>query len=267
MELPGVPASRTAVNALRKAEAIRVVESQGYSVPPTWSAEEVKSYLKELLFPEARKTVQISGNKKQLQARCQEMGVEFALSDTNAKLMTRIRDATTQKEAPKGTDYVEFGKHGGMTYQQLKDRMPSYADWVVATAEEPGNEAHWKLRRLASWLQMTSEELEPPPSAAAGARTREEELACKVAELEAELIQTKRDQDEERFQEPARRKNRKEIMQVDRATPPQEPAPLAGLATAVTQVVALLADRLQRVEPTSAESDSSWAKSGLGVPR
>ena len=70
---------------------------------------------------------------------------------------------------PRGEEILFFGKHMGKTFAHVFDNLPSYAQWVVRTAQEHGEEAQPQLLRLARYL---------------GRRVRQAELGQTQSDLE-----------------------------------------------------------------------------------
>ena len=61
---------------------------------------------------------------------------------------------------PRGTETLLFGKHVGQTFAHVFDNLPSYAQWVIKTAQEHGDEAHPQLLRLAKYLSRRVRQIE-----------------------------------------------------------------------------------------------------------
>eukprot|EP00959_Pyramimonas_sp_CCMP1952_P342738 7180166-Pyramimonas_sp.AAC.1 len=59
-----------------------------------------------------------SMKKSQLLAKAEEVGAHVTQGMTNPSLKLSIRKAILMKRTPEPTDYLGFGKHGAMTYQQ-----------------------------------------------------------------------------------------------------------------------------------------------------
>ena len=58
---------------------------------------------------------------------------------------------------PTGSDLVNFGKHSDKKYKEILEECPSYAEWILTTADK-NPESSWRLKRLAQWLKVTMEE-------------------------------------------------------------------------------------------------------------
>ena len=61
---------------------------------------------------------------------------------------------------PSGTETLLFGKHVGQTFSHVFDNLPSYAQWVIRTAQEHGDEAQPQLLRLAKYLARRARQTE-----------------------------------------------------------------------------------------------------------
>ena len=125
-----MPASRSEVQALHRAEAVKVIEENGLPYSPAWSADEMKHISKENLFPlqetSAQKAMKGIGSmkKEQLIAKAKEVGAHITPNMTNASIKLSVRQAILQKSTPEPTDFMGFGKHGAMTYHQVLNHHP-----------------------------------------------------------------------------------------------------------------------------------------------
>eukprot|EP00959_Pyramimonas_sp_CCMP1952_P158540 3316012-Pyramimonas_sp.AAC.1 len=76
------------------------------------------------MFPKDETPAQVamkglsSVQKSQLLVKAEEVGAHVTHGMTNPSLKLSIRKAVLMKHAPEPTDYMGFGKHGAMTYQQ-----------------------------------------------------------------------------------------------------------------------------------------------------
>ena len=61
---------------------------------------------------------------------------------------------------PRGSEILFFGKHVGKTFAHVFDNLPSYAQWVIRTAQEHGEEAQPQLLRLAKYLARRARQTE-----------------------------------------------------------------------------------------------------------
>ena len=56
-----------------------------------------------------------------------------------------------QDSEPRDSDVYPLGKHAGKTYVEILTNHPSYAAWIIQTAEEEA-ESHEQLKRFAAYL-------------------------------------------------------------------------------------------------------------------
>ena len=142
---------------------------RGEAPPRQWTKAELQQRLEELTGVNAamspakgkkqvseyqdliQKMNQAARRKGNLIEFCQET---LGMLDTdNMTIPQLVRAATLmiyQKSTPDPTDAVGFGRHGALTYEQLKEQNPSYCEWVKKTAME--GECDPRLQRLAGWL-------------------------------------------------------------------------------------------------------------------
>eukprot|EP00435_Cladocopium_sp_Y103_P016328 s682_g4.t1 len=94
-------------------------------------------------------------------------------SDTIPRIYAKVEAKFNQEIPGTSLDKVGFGKFADKTYGQILVENPSYIKWAIQTAEENQEDAHWRLRRLATWSvnQQTSQNLSSkpmPPSPSTG---------------------------------------------------------------------------------------------------
>ena len=250
-----MPTSRSAVQGLHKAEVSQLLTEFGLPYSPAWGVDELKQILKENMFPNAETAVQRemkgahSMKKAQLLAKAEEVGAHTTPGMTNPSLKLAIRKAILQKNAPEPTDYMGFGKHGALTYQQVLSQHPSYATWCQT---EVNAGSSWELARFVSWLNETEvvhakrevtrdpkEVPSEPQEARGGARSSRRRTADTVMEDEAE---------EQEKQETAAQEEKKANQLVQQQ-----------MLTALNQ----LSQRLERLE---AQPSSAGSTDGTFVP-
>ncbi|CAK0895531.1 unnamed protein product, partial [Prorocentrum cordatum] len=150
-----MPTSRSAVQGLYKAEVLHLLQELGLPCSPAWGVDELKQVLKGHMFPKDETPAQVamkglsSMKKSQLLVKAEEVGAHVTHGMTNPSPKLSIRKAILMKHAPEPTDHMGFGKHGAMTYQQVRSQYPSYASWCQ---KESNKESSWELARFASWL-------------------------------------------------------------------------------------------------------------------
>ena len=165
-----IPTSRSGVQGLHKAEAVRVIEELGLPFSPAWNADELKQIIEENLFPKNETAAQramkgISSMKKeQLIAKAAEVGAHTTPGMTNASLKLSIRQAVLMKSTPEPTDFMGFGKYSSLTYQEVLSQYPSHAEWVQKEAKD-NTGSSWELVRFALWLNGMKGHVEVPTEA------------------------------------------------------------------------------------------------------
>ena len=74
--------------------------------------------------------------------------------------ITILKDVASTQTA-QDDDLVQFGKHKGRTYKEIHDEFPTYATWVVMTAQEE-TDASPGLLHLAKYLSERQTATAPP---------------------------------------------------------------------------------------------------------
>ena len=91
------------------------------------------------------------------------------------------RENHMQQSTPVGSDYLEFGKHGAKTYQEVLKLDPEYCRWTDHVEDQ---QSHWKLQRFSSWLTMQRVLQEPNLEN----NMTQERLTRRIKQLEAENL-------------------------------------------------------------------------------
>jgi hypothetical protein len=117
------------------------------------------------------------------------LGVRITQHDTKGSLLRKIREVKTKTEEATGTTSVDFGKHFGKTYQEIKDHQPTYARWVLEAFND--GDSSPQLQRLARWLRtdkMTGPVAmeEEIPSSAAEPRHRQRKATGTPSDTDSE---------------------------------------------------------------------------------
>ena len=143
------------MKGLTKAEVSQLLQESGLPYSPDWNLDELRQILQENMFLKGRSAAQRemkgfnSLTKSQLIAKATELGADTTPYMTKPSLKLAIRQAILQKHAPESTDFMGFGEHSGLTYQQVRDQHPEYMDRCKA---ETGPGSCWQMARFASWL-------------------------------------------------------------------------------------------------------------------
>lgn len=147
----------------------RLFEAHGERAPAKWSRAQLLLRFTELegegvLMGASRqhsplRTVEIEINKASrkksvLQAYCtQNLAMEISGSETIEVLKVKALNQAYQECPTDARDYVGFGQHSALTYEEIQALFPDYCSWVQKTASE--GEASPKLQRLARWLHFS----------------------------------------------------------------------------------------------------------------
>ena len=85
-------------------------------------------------------------------AKLKHMAEERCLPCTNKMSVGEYRMILRSYVIQSGTadTEVDFGKHRGMTFQQVRAEHPEYVDWAVAEVKR-SCDPHWQLQQLATW--------------------------------------------------------------------------------------------------------------------
>ncbi|CAK0887957.1 unnamed protein product [Prorocentrum cordatum] len=143
---------------VREAVQLACIGAASRSCPPysrAWSVDELKQIPKDNMFPKAETAAQIemkgldSMKKAQLLAKATQVGAHATPGVTYPSLKLSIRKAILQRHAPEPTDYMGFGKHGALTYQQVLSQHPTCATWCKT---EVNAGSSWEMARFVSWL-------------------------------------------------------------------------------------------------------------------
>lgn len=150
-----------------RADYIEEPRELGETAPAKWTITEMKIRISELREEKGMNTkkkgqteLQVwvvrlnkaSRKKSELQRFIQEeLQSPVNDSDTIVQLQKQALEKIYMVSQTCGEDPVGFGVHSALTYEEVLERYPQYAQWVVQTSEE--GECSSRLRRLATWIQ------------------------------------------------------------------------------------------------------------------
>ncbi|CAE7255758.1 RE1 [Symbiodinium sp. CCMP2456] len=152
-----------------KGALVELLREHGEEPPTRWTKVELRQRLIELnpsldktISKEAKMTElqqwvgkinRASVKKANLVQLCQdELQLTLSGNETVATLEKLAMQRASVLAKPMAQDYVGFGKHAGLEYQDINEFQPAYREWVLKTdAEETG--CDYRLRRLAVWLR------------------------------------------------------------------------------------------------------------------
>lgn len=146
-----------------RAELVEKLAALGKTAAPTCTKMQIKARLYELQEQETNHAGKVlkslivqlnkaARKKSDLIDFCKEHKVtKITQHMTISQLYAMAEEHLTTSTPAHGTNLVNFGKLGHLTYQEIKDNHPNYAAWVVTTFQEEDS-PHWRLVRLAHWL-------------------------------------------------------------------------------------------------------------------
>ena len=158
------------MSSMKKPELVQALKDLGETPPKEWTVLELHGRLSELRqekgLPELEtkksrtplRQMMVDLNKAQrLKADLVKyvsgtLRVPLTGNETVKALMQKGMEAVYQQAPASPQDPIGFGKHASMTYEELWQTQPSYAQWVMDTSWE--NEGSCpRLHRLANWLE------------------------------------------------------------------------------------------------------------------
>ena len=156
------------LNKKTKAELTTLLfETFGEHAAARWTKGEISTRIRELQeargdniwtkgkqrTPLREQVVQLNRNKKNksmlVSYATNELGLMLNGNETMDQIEYRAIREIYQKAPPAAEDPVGFGRHASLSYRELQQNHPGYADWVKKTAKE-GNDADHRLKRLAA---------------------------------------------------------------------------------------------------------------------
>lgn len=167
--------SNMSLAKMSKAELTKRIQEYGEDPPTRWNKPELICRLDELMKmrgeDKATLKSQAKGSlknqitelnkarkkKADLVVYLQEkLGVAAGTNETVDQLTTRGIQAIYSQVAATSQDAVGFGRHSKITYGELLNCYPTYADWVKKTAIE-ADDPDPRLMRLAAWLNQATD--------------------------------------------------------------------------------------------------------------
>lgn len=92
--------------------------------------------------------------KDNIVALAQEHKIEVTRHQTIPQIYAKLEEKFTMETPPTAMDKVNFGKWADLTYGQMALNHKDYLAWCAQTFKDEGDNAHWRLVRLAKWFQM-----------------------------------------------------------------------------------------------------------------
>jgi hypothetical protein len=156
------------LSKLNVSQLREILEDYGENPPNSWHKVELRARVVEIreqqgiplrggppvtsLTHKLANLRKASRRKEELAKFCESLGM-ILTGNESVQTMQNKGIAWLYANTPAtGEDPVSFGRHGDLTYQELRQEKSEYCTWVCKTAEE-SNSADPKLIRLAKWLK------------------------------------------------------------------------------------------------------------------
>ena len=176
------------LNKLNVSQLREILEDQGESPPATWHKVELRARVAELreqqgiplrggppvdsLTHKLASLRKASRRREELAKFCEAMGMVLSGHESIQTMQTKGVAWLYAQTPATGDDPVSFGRHGDLTYQELRQEKNDYCAWVCKTAVESSS-ADPKLLRLAKWLKEEPTEPEMTRSRPSAASSRD----------------------------------------------------------------------------------------------
>ena len=152
------------LSALTKAKASEWLQLLGEEPKVSWTSEEIKSRIKEILDlleeEEGNKLPKgMTGMKKaDLQRECRERYINFTEHETRGSMMRKIREQVEVEKGGKSGSIMGFGKFADLTYEEVAENHPAYVKWACETVKEEGFATSAGLRKFVMWVNNKMEQ-------------------------------------------------------------------------------------------------------------
>ena len=152
-------------STLNKSEVMELLNVLGIPFRPTWTVVELKGLLtdfkKEAKSGSIDATINHMANQKKPEAAAEAKmrGVFLTGTETHAQILRKTREHLTELAMQNGDPeamsetMVDFGAHRGKTYGEIREEVPSYAEWALGKLREDPVGTTGPLRKLAVWLE------------------------------------------------------------------------------------------------------------------
>ena len=132
--------------AWKKEQAKKYLRAAGKPDHPSWSADELKSYIMEL---KAAMVVMLNMTMKSshedIAEECWTKSIVLFVNVTKARMMRKLRAVANDQIV------VPVGEHTGKTFGEVRTQYPGYVGWAMkATSKDPM--ADPRLRFFGRWL-------------------------------------------------------------------------------------------------------------------
>jgi len=135
-----------AIRAWKKEQARKYLRAAGKPDHPSWSADELKSYIMEL---KAAMVVMLNMTMKSshedIAEECWTKSIVFFVNVTKARMMRKLRAVANDQIV------VPVGEHTGKTFGEVRTQYPGYVGWAMKAASKDPM-ADPRLRFFGRWL-------------------------------------------------------------------------------------------------------------------
>ena len=152
-------------STLSKHEVMELLNVLGIPFRPTWTMVELKGLLtdfkREIKNGSIDATINHMANLKKPEAEqeAKTRGVFLTGTETHAQILRKTREHLMElamqsgDPAVLGETMVDFGAHRGKTYGEVREEIPSYAEWALGKLREDPAGTTGPLRKFAVWLE------------------------------------------------------------------------------------------------------------------
>jgi len=167
---------------LTKAELFQQLAQFGELPPKEWTVLELTARLDELRLqhrltsvhmgkqrtPLRKQVIALNEASRRKNSLIKFLNEELQMAITGNETIPVLQQKGLMKiyeiTEASGEDPVGFGKHSSLSYHELKQTQPQYADWVVKTVKETeiGGTCDPRCRRLGLWLMEQLKMMQNP---------------------------------------------------------------------------------------------------------
>ncbi|CAE7649132.1 unnamed protein product [Symbiodinium sp. CCMP2592] len=170
------------IDRMTKPQLREAIETFGEYPAEAWTVAELRHRLLELVEEDEetwaktavddktplQQAIQKLNKYKQRKATLQDytenvLGVEVGPNETMSQIEQKTMNHLYLTTESSGRDIVGFGRHAALTYAEVLQTYPQYAEWVRQTHMET-DETNPRLKRFATWLLKVLDVMKPVES-------------------------------------------------------------------------------------------------------
>ena len=152
-------------STLNKSEVMELLNVLGIPFRATWTVVELKGLLADFKKDAKSGSIDATINhmanlkKPEAAAEAKVRGVFLTGTETHAQILRKTREHLMELALQNGDPeamsetMVDFGAHRGKTYGEIREEVPSYAEWALGRLREDPVGTTGPLRKLAVWLE------------------------------------------------------------------------------------------------------------------